>query len=219
MHAHAGRDEAEALRLLVGADPKLDDMPARRVALLARLELDHRALLRAVLHPHREVGEPREDRVLLLDHHLHLLCMRSGGGVSGWQRCDTGGMEEKKYVSQTLNITTKPSAGHTTTNEVCTDTAKGERVREEGLGWTGGTNGRWIRTCDAHLQNLPSIHQLVQLHRLQQPRLLQVLAVLQLVALEEAPVRRERLYALVEADLRLLRPLGRFCIPIPRQQL
>ena len=68
-----------------------------------------------------------------------------------------------------------------------------------------------IRTCDAHLQNLAAVHEVVELDGLEEPRLLDVLAVLELVLLEELPVRRERAHALVEAYLRFLCPLCRLC--------
>ena len=68
------------------------------------------------------------------------------------------------------------------------------------------------RTCDAHGEDLPAVHELVELDGLQEPRVLQVLAGFQLVALEEDPVRLERSDAFVEAYLRLLRPLCRLCV-------
>ena len=71
--------------------------------------------------------------------------------------------------------------------------------------------GEGTRTGDAHRERFPARHEVVQLQRLQETGLLQLLARLHVVTLEEIPMRAERVDALVEAYLRLLRPLRRLC--------
>ena len=70
----ARRRKTVPLALLVRLDPERNKVPPCRIALLARVELDRLAEPLAFLHPHREVRQPLEHRVLLLHHDLHLRC-------------------------------------------------------------------------------------------------------------------------------------------------
>ena len=83
MTALARRGKAISLALVVGAHPERDERPAGGVAALVRLELDHPAVLCALLHPDRKVREPLEHGVLLLDHDLDLRCMCAHVSASG----------------------------------------------------------------------------------------------------------------------------------------
>ena len=83
MTALARRGKAISLALVVRAHPERDERPARGVAALVRLELDHPAVLCALLHPDRKVREPLEHGVLLLDHDLDLRCMCAHVSASG----------------------------------------------------------------------------------------------------------------------------------------
>ena len=82
------------------------------------------------------------------------------------------------------------------------------------MGWRGRAGRRrreGTRTRDAHRERLAAVHEVVELQRLEEARLPELLARLGLGVLEELPVDGERAHALVEADLRLLRPLRGLC--------
>lgn len=93
------------------------------------------------------------------------------------------------------------------------DADAGSRREEKGRTKNEERSAESGRTCDAHSENLPAVHELIQLHGLEEPELLQVFTRLPLVLLQQFLVRQQRGDALVEAYLRLLRPLGRFCMP------